>query len=70
MGEIGDEFFEPAALDIVFLVVSLVAELLGFGRVAGTAMEGTKILFWVAIARTIVALVVSLGQKPQGMGSG
>lgn len=70
MGEIGDEFFESAALDIVFLVVSLVAELLGFVRVAGMAMEGTKILFWVAIARTIVPFVVSQGRKPQEMGPG
>ncbi|MEI8179229.1 DUF1328 domain-containing protein, partial [Aestuariivirga sp.] len=34
---------------IIFLVVALVAAVLGFGGVAGTAMAGAKILFWVAI---------------------
>ena len=33
---------------IVFLVVALVAAALGFGGVAGTAMEGARLLFWVA----------------------
>jgi uncharacterized membrane protein YtjA (UPF0391 family) len=45
---------------IVFLVVALVAALLGFGGVAGTAMEGAKILFWVAIVLFVVSLVASL----------
>ncbi len=43
---------------IVFLVVALVAALLGFGGVAGTAMEGARILFWVAIILFVVSLVV------------
>jgi uncharacterized membrane protein YtjA (UPF0391 family) len=42
---------------IIFLVVALVAALLGFGGVAGTAMEGAKILFYVAI---VVALIFFL----------
>ena len=41
---------------IVFLVVALVAALLGFGGVAGTAMEGARLLFWVAIVLFVVAL--------------
>jgi uncharacterized membrane protein YtjA (UPF0391 family) len=45
---------------IVFLVVALVAALFGFGGVAGTAMEGAKILFWVAIVLFVVSLVASL----------
>ncbi len=48
---------------IIFLVVALVAALLGFGGVAGTAMEGAKILFWVAIILAVVAFVVSLVRK-------
>jgi len=43
---------------IVFLVVALVAAFLGFGGVAGTAMEGARILFWVAIVLFVVSLVV------------
>jgi uncharacterized membrane protein YtjA (UPF0391 family) len=34
---------------IVFLVVALIAAFLGFGGVAGAAMEFAQILFWVAI---------------------
>lgn len=48
---------------IIFLVVALVAAILGFGGVAGTAMEGAKILFWVAIILAVVAFVVSLVRK-------
>jgi uncharacterized membrane protein YtjA (UPF0391 family) len=42
---------------VVFLIVALVAAFLGFGGVAGTAMEGARILFWVAIVLFIIALV-------------
>jgi uncharacterized membrane protein YtjA (UPF0391 family) len=42
---------------VVFLVVALVAAFLGFGGVAGTAMEGARILFWVAIVLFLIALV-------------
>lgn len=45
---------------IVFLVVALVAAFLGFGGVAGTAMEGARILFWVAIVLFVVSLVFGL----------
>ena len=48
---------------IIFLVVALVAAILGFGGVAGTAMEGAKILFWVASILAVVAFVVSLVRK-------
>ena len=54
---------------IIFLVVALVAALLGFGGVAGTAMQGAKLLFWVAIILAIVAFVVSLVRKPYHLGS-
>lgn len=48
---------------IVFLVVALVAALFGFGGVAGTAMEGAKILFWVAIVLFVVSLILSVIRK-------
>ncbi len=44
---------------IVFLVVALVAAFLGFGGVAGTAMEGARILFWVAIVLFVVSAIAS-----------
>lgn len=43
---------------VVFLVVALVAAFLGFGGVAGTAMEGARLLFWVAIVLLVVSLVL------------
>ena len=44
---------------IIFLVVALVAAVLGFGGVAGTATAGAKILFWVAIILAVLAFVGS-----------
>jgi uncharacterized membrane protein YtjA (UPF0391 family) len=38
-------------------VVALVAAVLGFGGVAGTAMEGARILFWVAIVLAVIAFL-------------
>ena len=45
---------------VVFLVVALVAAFLGFGGVAGTAMDGARILFWVAIVLFGISLVAGL----------
>jgi uncharacterized membrane protein YtjA (UPF0391 family) len=42
---------------VVFLVIAIVAALFGFGGVAGTAMEGAKILFWVALVLFVISLV-------------
>lgn len=44
---------------VVFLIVALVAAFLGFGGVAGTAMEGARILFWVAIVLFVVSVIAS-----------
>lgn len=48
---------------VVFLIVAIVAALLGFGGVAGTAMEGAKIVFWVAIVIAIIGFVVGLARR-------
>ena len=48
---------------IVFLVVALVAAFLGFGGVAGTAMAGAQMLFWVAIILAVVAFVINLARR-------
>jgi uncharacterized membrane protein YtjA (UPF0391 family) len=42
---------------IIFLVVAIIAAIFGFGGVAGTAMEGARILFWVAIVLAVVAFL-------------
>ena len=48
---------------LMFLVVALVAALLGFGGVAGTAMEGARILFWVALVLLLVSLVFGFARR-------
>ena len=48
---------------IVFLVVAVVAAFLGFGGVAGTAMDGARILFWVAIVLAVISLVAGLVRR-------
>ena len=44
---------------IIFLIVALVAALLGFGGVAGTAMEGARILFYVAIVIAVIFFLMN-----------
>jgi uncharacterized membrane protein YtjA (UPF0391 family) len=44
---------------LVFLVVALVAAAVGFGGVAGVAMEGARLLFWVFIVLFVVSLVAN-----------
>ena len=45
---------------VIFLIVAVVAALLGFTGVAGTAMEGARILFWVALILLVVSLLFGL----------
>ena len=42
---------------IIFLVIALVAGVLGFGGLAGTAMDGARILFYVAIVLLVISLI-------------
>ena len=44
---------------IVFLVVAVVAAALGFVESAGTAMEGARLLFWVALVLFVVSVVAA-----------
>ncbi len=51
---------------LIFLVVALIAGVLGFGGIAGTASGIASTLFWVFVVLFLVSLVVSLvtGKKP------
>lgn len=42
---------------VIFLIVALVAAFLGFGGVAGTAMSGAQMLFWVAIVLFAISAI-------------
>lgn len=48
---------------VIFLIIALVGALLGFGGIAGTAMAGAKLLFWVAIVFAIIALLFGLVRR-------
>lgn len=45
---------------VVFLIVALVAAFFGFGGIAGTAIEGAKLLFWGAIILAVIAFAFGL----------
>jgi uncharacterized membrane protein YtjA (UPF0391 family) len=48
---------------IIFLVIALIAAAVGFGGVAGVAMEGARILFWVFIVLFVVSLVANFARR-------
>jgi len=48
---------------IVFLIVALIAAVFGFGGIAGFAMEGARLLFWVAIVLFIVSTIAAMVRR-------
>jgi uncharacterized membrane protein YtjA (UPF0391 family) len=48
---------------VIFLVVALIAAAVGFGGVAGVAMEGARLLFWVFIVLFVISLVAGLVRR-------
>jgi len=48
---------------VIFLVIALIAAALGFGGVAGVAMEGAKIFVWVFLVLFVASLVVGLVRR-------
>ena len=51
---------------LTFLVVALIAAILGFGGIAGAAMEIAQIIFFVAIVLFLISAVVGVvrGRSP------
>ena len=51
---------------VTFLIIALVAGLLGFGGIAGASIEIAKIVFFIAIVLSAVSAVVGLmrGRRP------
>lgn len=45
---------------VTFLVVALIAGLLGFGGIAGASVEIAKIIFFIAIVLFLVSAVIGL----------
>jgi uncharacterized membrane protein YtjA (UPF0391 family) len=47
---------------VTFLVVALIAALLGFGGIAGVSIEIAKVVFFIAIILVLVSAVVGLAR--------
>lgn len=48
---------------VVFLVIALIAAVLGFGGIAAEAAGIAKLLFFVFVAMAVVAFLVNLARK-------
>jgi uncharacterized membrane protein YtjA (UPF0391 family) len=51
---------------VTFLIVALIAAVLGFGGIAGVAIEAAKLVFFVALILFAISAVVGLlrGRSP------
>ena len=47
---------------LTFLIVALIAAVLGFGGIAGFAVEIAKIIFFVAVLLFLISAVVGLAR--------
>jgi uncharacterized membrane protein YtjA (UPF0391 family) len=47
---------------ITFLVIALIAGVLGFGGIAGASIEMAKIVFFIAVVLFLVSAVVGLAR--------
>jgi uncharacterized membrane protein YtjA (UPF0391 family) len=47
---------------VTFLVIALIAGILGFGGVAGASIEIAKIIFFIAVVLFIVSAVIGLAR--------
>ena len=47
---------------VTFLIIALVAGLLGFGGIAGASIEIAKIVFFVAIVLFLISAIVGLAR--------
>jgi uncharacterized membrane protein YtjA (UPF0391 family) len=45
---------------VTFLIVALIAAVLGFGGIAGVAIEIAKVIFFVAIILFVISLIFGL----------
>jgi uncharacterized membrane protein YtjA (UPF0391 family) len=47
---------------VTFLIVALIAGILGFGGVAGASIEVAKIIFFIAVVLFLISAVVGLAR--------
>ena len=51
---------------VTFLVIALIAALLGFGGIAGASIEIAKIVFFVALILFVISAIVGLARRSGG----
>jgi uncharacterized membrane protein YtjA (UPF0391 family) len=57
-----DEGFTMLGWVVTFLVIALIAGILGFGGIAGASIEIAKIIFFIAVVLFLVSAVVGLAR--------
>ncbi|MBV9563392.1 MAG: DUF1328 domain-containing protein [Bradyrhizobium sp.] len=48
---------------VTFLIIALIAGILGFGGIAGASVEIAKIIFFVALVLFLVSAVVGMSRR-------
>jgi uncharacterized membrane protein YtjA (UPF0391 family) len=48
---------------IIFLLVAMVAAFFGFGGVAGVAIDGARMLFWIAVILFVISAVLGVVRR-------
>ena len=49
---------------VTFLVIALIAGILGFGGIAGASIEIAKVIFFIAVLLFLISAVVGLARGP------
>ena len=52
---------------VTFLIIALIAGILGFGGVAGASIEIAKIIFFIAVVLFLVSAVVGVARGRRGI---
>jgi uncharacterized membrane protein YtjA (UPF0391 family) len=52
---------------VTFLIIALIAGVLGFGGVAGASIEIAKIIFFIAVVLFLVSAVVGVARGRRGV---
>lgn len=51
---------------VTFLIIALVAGILGFGGIAGASIEIAKIIFFIAVVLFLVSAIIGLARGRTG----
>jgi uncharacterized membrane protein YtjA (UPF0391 family) len=51
-------------LAVVFLIIAMVAAVLGFGVVSGIAWEGAQIFFFIFLVLAVLSLIMGYRGRP------